>query len=181
MIQKFLTDLIKKKMKDSFLDATWLSPDLIAQVDTDAIGSILTWLTKNAKDWNAWGIFDAIVNNHTGEIIKDPEQYTSDLEAKKPEGILNHVFGDQIEKVVIWIAEKNWITAEQAKMALKFMAPLVMWYFGKQKPKDTEQLTNRLAIEQKQIEEDTKISFTSLLDQDGDGDLDLSDVMKLIT
>jgi hypothetical protein len=50
MIQKFLTDLIKKKMKDSFTDATGLSPDLIAQVDTDAIGSILTGLTKNAKD-----------------------------------------------------------------------------------------------------------------------------------
>ena len=65
-------------------------------------------------------------------------------------------------------------------MALKFLAPLVMGYFGKQKPKDAEQLTKRLEIEQKQIEEDTSISFTSLFDQDGDGDLDLSDVMKLI-
>ena len=51
---------------------------------------------------------------------------------------------------------------------------------GKQKPKDPQQLTNRLEIEQKQIESDTNISFTSLFDQDGDGDLDLNDVMKMI-
>lgn len=180
MIQKFLTDLIKKKMKDSFVDATGLSPDLIAQVDTDAIGSILTGLTKNAKEWNAWGIMDAILNNHNGDILKNPESYTTNLEDKKPDGILKHVLGWQVEKIALGIAEKNGISTEQAKSALKFMAPLVMWYFGKQKPKDAEQLTNRLNIEQKKIEEDTKISFTSLFDQDGDGDLDLSDVMKLI-
>jgi hypothetical protein len=64
--------------------------------------------------------------------------------------------------------------------AFKFLAPLVMGYFGKQKPKDEEQLTNRLIIEQDKLEEDTKTSFASLFDQDGDGDLDLNDVMKLI-
>lgn len=181
MIQKFLTDLIKKKMKDWFVETTGLSPDLIEQVDTDAIGSILSWLNKNAKGGDISDIFDTIIKNHPGEVIRNPDEYTNAMAAKKPEGILGHVFGDQVEKVVWAIAEKNGINKDQALSAMKFIAPLVMGYFGKQKPKDPEQLGNRLEIEQKQIEKDTNISFSSLFDQDGDGDFDLSDVMKIIS
>lgn len=181
MIQWFLTDLIKKKMKDQFTDMTGLSPDLIDQVDTDTIGSILTWLTKNAENGDAWNILDALQKSHTGEVIRQPDSYSENIQEKKPDGILNHILWWDLEKVVGAVAEKNGIQQEQAMAAFKFLAPLVMGYFGKQKPKDPEQLTNRLVIEQKQIEKDTNISFTSLFDQDGDGDLDLNDVMKIIS
>lgn len=180
MIQSFLKDLIKKKMKDQFTDLTGISADMIDQVDTDAIGAILTGLTKNATQWNAWGILDAIKSKHSWDVIKNPENYTQVLSEKKPAWILEHVLWWDIEKIIWAVAEKNNIDTEQAMEAFKFLAPLVMGYFGKQKPKDEEQLTNRLEIEQKKLEDDTKISFGSLFDQDGDGDLDLNDVMKLI-
>lgn len=167
-------------MKDQFTDMTWLSPDLIEQVDTDAIGSILAWLTKNAKSWNAWGILDALQNNHTWEVIKQPNDYSATMANKKPDWILNHILWGDLEKIVWAVAEKNNINSDQAMAAFKFLAPLVMGYFGKQKPKDEEQLTNRLVIEQKKLEQDTNTSFASLFDQDGDWDLDLNDIMKLI-
>lgn len=167
-------------MKDQFTGMTGLSPDLIDQVDTDAIGSLLAWLTKNAKWWGAWEILDALNTNHTGKVIRQPDTYSEEMESKKPDGILNHILWWDLEKIVWAVAEKNNINTDQAMAAFKFLAPLVMGYFWKQKPKDEEQLTNRLVIEQKKLEEDTSISFASLFDQDGDGDLDLNDVMKLI-
>ena len=103
-------------------------------------------------------------------------------------GQLGHIFGGQLPRAESGLGQATGLGGDKAQMLLKILAPIVMAYLAKrmfggdrQQAASPRDLGNILGQERAQVQQAGGLGgglLGAVLDQDGDGDLDISDMLK---
>ena len=100
-------------------------------------------------------------------------------------GILGHIFGGQQSRAESGLGQVSGMSSGQAGNLLKILAPIVMGVLAKQvmaRGVDAGGLGSMLGQERAQVQQRGGLGgglMNAVLDTDGDGDVDLSDLMRL--
>lgn len=103
-------------------------------------------------------------------------------------GILGHIFGGRQETAAQGLGQATGLGGGQANTLLKILAPIVLSYLaqrmfsgGGQAAASPQALGDVLGQEQQRIQQDSSAGglLGSVLDQDGDGQLGLGDLLKI--
>lgn len=178
MIQEF----VEKNAKDAISKKIGISPDMLAKVDTDMIGSLIGGLTSNAKKGDADNIVTALKKDHEWIGLDNLTWLLADGKLNGG-GILEHVLGSQQATIEAYIAKKYKLDPKMVSSMMGMIAPVVMNYLSKERKEknmDSKQLTTYLQQEEKAILNDPANNTNPLinfLDKDGDGDVDLMDFL----
>jgi hypothetical protein len=150
-----------------------------------AMPMLLGALSRNAsKGDGAQSLLKALSKDHDGSVLENPSAVLSDPQSGPGEGILKHVFGARRQAVETGIGKTSGLDSGSAAKLLTMLAPLVMGALGKARRKDNLDagaLGNLLGQESRQLTRDQPQAMGllgSLLDADGDGDVDLGDMAK---
>lgn len=150
-----------------------------------ALPMLLSALQKNAQSTEgAKSLANALEKDHDGGIL---DQLGSMLGQGQVESmgdkILGHVLGSKQGQVNQGLAKATGMGGQDMSKILASLAPVVMGALGKTKREkglDASGLQDFLTGERKQAQRKQPQlgMLEGLLDADGDGDLDISDVMK---
>ncbi len=100
-------------------------------------------------------------------------------------GILGHIFGSAQPRAEAGLGQATGMRGDQASKLLKILAPIVMAYLAKQvmsRNMDAGGLGSALGQERSRVQSQGGLGgglLTAVLDQDGDGKLDIGDLLKL--
>jgi hypothetical protein len=168
---------------------------------SSAIGAALPLLMgalgRNASQpEGAQALFGALQNDHAGgdlgsvlgAVLGGGQSRQTD-----GAGILGHIFGGQQERAQAGVAQATGLQGGQAGQLLKILAPIVMAYLARRMFQgDGSQaaaanagpdvLSGILGQEQQEIRQQGGLGgglLGAVLDQDGDGELGIGDLMKI--
>ncbi|MBJ6978261.1 MULTISPECIES: DUF937 domain-containing protein [unclassified Luteimonas] len=160
-----------------------------------ALPLILGALGRNASQpQGAQALFGALQKDHAGVDLGSvlgavlggaPQGRQTD-----GAGILGHIFGGQQPRAEAGVAQATGLGQGQAGQLLRILAPIVMAYLakrmmsggGSQQPAGAQALGGLLGREQQEIRQQGGLGgglLGAVLDQDGDGELGLGDLVKL--
>lgn len=159
-----------------------------------ALPLLMGALGRNASQpQGAQALFGALQKDHSGvdlgsvlgAVLGGTQGRQSD-----GAGILGHIFGGGQARAETGVAQATGLAQGQAGQLLKMLAPIVMAYLAKQmmsgggarQAGGADALGSLLGGEQRQIREEGGLGgglLGAVLDQDGDGQLGLGDLMKL--
>ena len=103
-------------------------------------------------------------------------------------GQLGHIFGGQLPRAEAGLGQATGLGSDKAQMLLKILAPIVMAYLakrmfgGQQEAASPQALGDILGQEHARVRQAGGLGgglLGAVLDQDGDGDVDLSDLLRL--
>lgn len=166
---------------------------------SSAIGAALPLLMgalgRNASQpGGAQALFGALQKDHAGgDIGSVLGAVLGGAQDRQTDGagILGHIFGGRQERAQAGVAEATGLQGGQANQLLKILAPIVMAYLAKRMFQGTgdqpagaspDALSGILGQEQQQIRQQGGLGgglLGAVLDQDGDGQLGLGDLMKI--
>lgn len=158
-----------------------------------ALPMILGAMGRNtAQPGGAEALFGALGRDHNsggglGDILGavlggQPGRQTDGL------GQLGHIFGGQLPRAESGLGQATGLGGDKAQMLLKILAPIVMTYLakrtfgGQQEAASAQALGGILGQEQAQVRQAGGIGgglLGAVLDQDGDGQLGLGDLLKI--
>ena len=105
------------------------------------------------------------------------------------QGQLGHIFGGQLPRAEAGLGQATGLGNDKAQMLLKILAPIVMAYLAKrmfggdrQQAASPRDLGNILGQERAQVQQAGGLGgglLGAVLDQDGDGQLGLGDLLKM--
>lgn len=159
-----------------------------------ALPLIMGALGRNASQpQGAQALFGALQKDHAGmDIGSVLGAVLGGSQGRQSDGagILGHVFGGQQARAEAGIAQATGLGQGQAGQLLKMLAPIVMAWLAKQmmsggsaqQAGTAQALGGLLGQEQQQIRQQGGLGgglLGAVLDQDGDGELGLGDLMKL--
>ena len=148
-----------------------------------ALPMLLGALKKSAQADGGEGLARALNTKHDGSILDNVAGYVSKNDQTDGAGILKHVLGSNRDLAASTLQMASGVDKEQASSLLATLAPVVLGALGKAK-RDSglrdEDLTRVLDGETRALEQKAPgmmSALTGMLDADGDGDTDLSDVL----
>lgn len=121
---------------------------------------------------------------NTGSVRDQVQQVTSQAgTSSDASAILGHIFGNKQDVVAQGVAQTSEVDSNQAGALIGMLAPLVMGYLGRQAQQnnlDANQISSTLGQQAQEAESSSGIGglVTAVLDKDGDGGLDLSDLIS---
>lgn len=150
-----------------------------------ALPVLLGALSRNSASGNgAEALLGALRRDHDGSVLDDVAGFLGRGGANDGAAILGHVLGGRQARVEQSIAGSTGLDAGQVGKLLAMAAPLVLGALGRQQRStgmDASGLAGLLGGERQSLEQRapaTQQLLGSLLDSDGDGDVDLTDVVK---
>ncbi len=144
-----------------------------------------------AQPQGAQALLGALQNNHSGldigsvlgAVLGDGG---ADNPAANGAGILGHIFGGNQGLAETGLAQATGLSADRSKQLLAILAPIVMAFLAKQMgskgQNDAAGLGQLLGQEQQAVRNQGGIAgglLGQVLDQDGDGQLGVGDLIKL--
>jgi hypothetical protein len=138
-----------------------------------------TTTTEGAQALNA-----ALDRDHDGSILGNLGGFLSQGDANPGAAILKHVLGGKQTQVQSGLSRATGMNAASTGKLLAMLAPVVLGALGQAKRQnnlDASQLAGVLGQERDHLAQQAPKQFgalNSLLDADGDGDVDLSDLVK---
>jgi hypothetical protein len=159
-----------------------------------ALPLLLGALGRNAsRPEGAQALFGALQNDHAGGDLGSVLGAVlggGQTRQTNGDGILGHIFGGQQARAQAGVAQATGLQSSQASQLLKILAPIVMAYLAKRmfsQSGGTQQaspdvLGQVLGQEHAQIQQQGGAGgglLGAVLDQDGDGQLGIGDLMKL--
>ena len=154
-----------------------------------ALPLLIGALGRNAgQPQGAEALFGALQRDHAG---LDPGSVLGSVLGDGGQGgqILGHIFGDRQETAAKGLGGATGLGSNQASGLLKILAPIVLAYLAKRlfaqggtAGASPQVLGNVLGQERQRIQQQDGLGgglLNAVLDQDGDGQLGLSDLMKL--
>lgn len=155
-----------------------------------AIPTILEALTRQADQPQAAdGLHKAITRDHDGSLLDNLQDYlekgAGNPRATAGDDILSHILGSKRSRVENGVGQLSGLDAGTAAKLLGMLAPLVLGAVGKMQRDgglNSGQLTDLLRNERTRMQTGDPAQasfFERMLDQDGDGDFDASDMMRL--
>ncbi|KRG69212.1 DUF937 domain-containing protein [Pseudoxanthomonas dokdonensis] len=167
-----------------------IDPAQASQAVGAALPMMMGALGRNAaQPQGADSLFAALQNNHSGLDIGSvlgAVMGTGTSPQTDGAGILGHIFGGAQPRAEAGLGQATGIGNQTASQLMKMLAPIVMAYLAKRMfsggQADPAQLGQALGQEQQQITQQAGIGgnlLGAVFDQDGDGQLGMSDLMSL--
>jgi hypothetical protein len=186
-----ITDLLNsdlgKQIISSIGSQTGASSAQTASVLATALPVMLSGLQRNAEAGEGNNILKAL-QSHDGSILDNIANSLGGKSAVTKDGnsILGHIFGNQLGGIQNAISKKSGVDAGTVASIIAMAAPILMGILGKQQRStgvnDTGGLTNILGSLLGGSSKSVGSSIlTSILDQNGDGKLDIGDVASALT
>jgi hypothetical protein len=151
---------------------------------TAAVPLLMGALSLNAqKGDGAQSLDRALEKDHDGGILDNISGFLGQGDTSMGAGILGHVLGGKQTRVQQGISQSSGLSSEASGKLLAMVAPLVMGALGKAKRSgslDASGIAGLLGSEQQNVQSKLPESMGmlgALLDSDGDGDVDLGDIM----
>jgi len=149
-----------------------------------ALPMLLGAVTRSAHEDNGAGLANALSAKHDGGLLDDVAGYLSKNDQSDGAGILGHVLGSKQDAAAATLQKATGVDKDKASSLLATLAPIVLGALGKAK-RDAgmsgADLTRALDTEALAIESKAPGmmgALTGMLDADGDGDTDLSDLLS---
>lgn len=98
---------------------------------SEAIPSILSALSKNTSTAEGAESLDKALAKYDGSVLNNIAGYLANPNLSEGAGILNHIFGNNIQDIVSKISKASEINLEGSTKLLQIIAPLVMGTLGK--------------------------------------------------
>lgn len=150
-----------------------------------ALPMLLGALSRNAQSPDgAQSLGSALDRDHDGSILDNVSGFLGQGDTSVGAGILKHVFGGKQHRMESGLAQTTGLDSAAAGKMLAMVAPMVLGTLGKAKRQgqmDSSQLAGMLGQESENIAKKAPQEMSmlnSLLDTDGDGDVDLGDLAK---
>jgi hypothetical protein len=148
-----------------------------------ALPLLLSALNKNASNSaGAESLYSAVAKDHDGSILDDIGGFLGNADAGPGAGILGHVLGNRQPAVERNLSQSTGLDAGSVAKLLTMLAPIVMGAIGKAQRAnnlDANGLAGLLGAENDQLTREQPAAmglFGKMLDADGDGDVDESDL-----
>lgn len=175
-----------------------IEPSQASSAVSAALPLLMGALGRNASQpEGAQALFGALQNDHAGgdlgsvlgAVLGGAQNRQTD-----GAGILGHIFGGSQERAQAGVAQATGLQSGQAGQLLKILAPIVMAYLAKRMFQqregtqagaanaDPDALSGILGQEQQEIRQQGGLGgglLGAVLDQDGDGQLGIGDLMKI--
>ena len=165
------------------------------QQASGAIGAALPLLlgklgSNAAQPQGAQALLGALQNNHSGldigSVLGAVLGGASSPQANGA-GILGHIFGGQQNRAELGLGQATGLGGERAGQLLKILAPIVLAFIAQRMSQGGAQnnplgLAEVLGQEQRQVQQQGGLGgglLGAVLDQDGDGQLGLGDILKI--
>lgn len=146
---------------------------------------ILGALQRNAsRPEGAQALADALDRDHDGGLLNDLSGFMGRGETRDGDAILGHVFGDRRRTVDRGVAQAAGIDAATASKLMAMAAPMIMAQLGQAKRErglSADALAGLLGQERQALQAEAPGqmgALSAILDADGDGDVDASDLMS---
>lgn len=150
-----------------------------------ALPMLMGALARNAQSNDgAANLGAALERDHDGSILDNVSGFLGQGDTSPGMGILKHVLGGKQQRVEKGLSQSTGLSGDSAGKMLAMLAPMVLGALGKAKKQnkmDTSQLTSMLGRERETFEKKAPRELgvvNALLDSDGDGDVDLGDILK---
>lgn len=156
-----------------------------------ALPLLMGALGRNASQpQGAQALFGALQKDHAGADIGSVLGSVLGGGGSEGAAILGHIFGGKQARAETGVAQATGLGEGQAGQLLKMLAPIVMAYLarramsgrGSQPADGAQALGGLLGQEQREIRQEGGLGgglLGAVLDQDGDGQLGLGDLVKL--
>lgn len=152
-----------------------------------ALPALIGALSQNGSTQQGAGsILGAIEkDDHDGSVLDNLSEFLGKKQYDAPRGgagILEHLLGGKQQRVEQNVSKSAGISSEGAGQLMKILAPMVLGAVGKQKKQngfDASSLSEFLGGEKDSVGKQSGGMIGKLLDQDGDGDFDMSDIAKV--
>lgn len=149
-----------------------------------ALPMLMGALARNAQSGGAQSLLGALQRDHDGSVLDDVMGYLGKSDGADGSAILGHVLGAKQGRVEQGLAKTSGLDMGQVSKLLAMAAPLVLGALGKQQQQrgmDADGLSALLGGERQTLEQKAPAEMGllgSLLDSDGDGDVDMQDIAK---
>ncbi len=184
-----IMDLLQSQLDDNALGA------LSKQLGSDetktqgalsaALPLMLGALSRNASSGGgAQALHGAVARDHDGSILNDVAGFLNRGDTSDGQRILGHLFGTKQQRVENGLSKTTGMDTAQVTKLLAMAAPLLLGALGKTQRKtgmDANALAGMLGGEREAIEKKAPVEMGvlgNLLDADGDGDVDMSDLAQ---
>ena len=191
-----LTDDLLSQLQGAPLQQVSQQLGLDSQQASGAIRAALPLLmgalgNNAAKPQGAEALFGALQNNHSGldigSVLGAVLGGGNNSPAANGAGILGHIFGGNQSRAETGLAQATGLSGDRAGQLLKILAPIVMAYLAQRMSSSGQQasaggLSQILGQEKQRVSQAGGIGgglLGSVLDQDGDGQFGVSDLIKL--
>ena len=181
-----LMDLLQSQLSGSVMET--LSSNLGAKnksqaqsATSDALNILLNGLARNSStSQGASALAGALDRDHDGSVLDDLAGILMGNAGKASPrsldgaGILGHILGNRQDKAVDVLSKRNGLSQQQTIGLLIKLAPVIMGVLGKMKKSnqlDTHGLPDILSGAASKSNQREGSIFESLLDTDGDGNL----------
>lgn len=153
------------------------------QAAAAAVTTLIGALTRNAtSDAGRGALHQALAKDHDGGVLDDLAGFIGRADQGPGEGILRHVLGDRRPQVEAGIGKASGLNASSSAKLMTILAPVVLGALGRQQRQakfDAGGLSEFLGTQRAQLQKTQPKALgglSRLLDSDGDGDVDLSDL-----
>ncbi len=150
-----------------------------------ALPLLMGALAKNSSRGNGAEDLNRALEDHDGSVLDDVGSFLGQADKGPGDGILGHLLGQRRGAAEQSLSRASGMDKQSSGKLLAMLAPLVMAQLGKQKRQtglDANGLAGLLGQERSNVEKQVGGKgmglVESLLDSDGDGDVDLSDIVK---
>ncbi len=189
-----LTDDLLSQLQGAPLQQVSQQLGIDSQQASGAISAALPLLmgalgNNAAKPQGAEALFGALQNNHSGLDIGSvlgAVMGGGNSPAANGAGILGHIFGGNQNRAETGLAQATGLSPSSSSQLLKILAPIVMAYIAQRMSSGGQATAGGLAQilgqEKQQVAQAGGIGgglLGSVLDQDGDGQFGVSDLIKL--
>ena len=191
-----LTDDLLSQLQGAPLQQVSQQLGLDSQQASGAISAALPLLmcalgNNAAKPQGAEALFGALQNNHSGldigSVLGAVLGGGNNSPAANGAGILGNIFGGNQSRAETGLAQATGLSGDRAGQLLKILAPIVMAYLAQRMSSSGQQasaggLSQILSQEKQRVSQAGGIGgglLGSVLDQDGDGQFGVSDLIKL--
>lgn len=184
-----LLDTIKGAIGDSMVEQLSQQvggqKDGVQRVIAAGLPMMLTALQKNARSESGAGaLANALERDHDGGLLSQlGGLFGSSQQQNMGEKILGHVLGDKQGRVNQGLSQASGLGGQDVSKILASLAPVVMGALGQKKKQQglgvngLQELLNGERSQMKQQQPQLG-ALENMLDADGDGDVDLSDVLS---
>ena len=183
-----LMDLLQSTIKDQSIGELSRQLGEDEQTTSNAIDSALPMLIgalkRSTEKDGGKGLRRALDKKHDGSILDNLSSHVASGDDADGRGILGHILGGNRDAAAMILGAQSGIGENKASSLMAKLAPVVLGALGKAKTQQNlgrKDLTRLLDSETDSLKERAPTmmgAVSGLLDQDGDGDTDLADLVK---
>ena len=184
-----LLDLIASQLDDQSLgqlsNQLGTNQDSLASAIGAALPMLLGGLERNARTQaGAEALQSALNRDHDGSLLNDLSGFFSHRPTETDARMVEHILGPRRQAAERSLGRASGLNQETIGGLLENLAPIVMGVLGQRSRSDrldAGQLASRLGSEARDIGDREPAAMgmvNQLLDSDGDGDVDISDLTR---